>query len=516
MTTTFIPALPEGKDTTKKIWVIGHIDSIRWKTKKRMKNLFSPDLLIKKNWLSLAPNGNSFLCKELYEVEAKFDKLHSAPEKLKELESDIDDFIKTISKDAKLRKTSKEDETADEVRLAGWKEIFDNEVTKLKSATKEFTPLKKLLFWLWDYWWYYNTEFREKINVSFPDKDFVNSVAKKYLVEALPSSVKETVNDMRVVNMAVWHGHFAILFDDKENELRRIVTDSQLFELRWVYGYSYIDITPEWKPIARSVCNQWGGRCFFDGEKLMAHRKFQTCAPKTTIIDWGYKVNSTNCTIVNGKLCSLIDADDSVAHTTWAGFMGMLDFSTQEALASYKMNEESATKMKVREWEITLNGEKIKPAGIFSPSHTKLLENGFTLFEFSEFHEIDNYIYNKVTVIDDRIDFIKSAEEGLKWVERLSTLATGSKKEALEHILETDPDAALLDMHLTQWEEFEWLWIANELQKRWFKWEIMIISWYWKDKLKAMRALIKKDKVHIPGKDLREIDKCLYGKCDCL
>jgi hypothetical protein len=44
----------------------------------------------------------------------------------------------------------------------------------------------------------------------------------------------------------------------------------------------------------------------------------------------------------------------------------------------------------------------------------------------------------------------------------------------------------------------------------------MIISWYGKDKLKAMRTLIKKDRVHIPGKDLREIDKCLYGKCDCL
>jgi hypothetical protein len=32
----------------------------------------------------------------LYEVEAKFDKQHSTPEKLKELEEDINDFIASI------------------------------------------------------------------------------------------------------------------------------------------------------------------------------------------------------------------------------------------------------------------------------------------------------------------------------------------------------------------------------------------------------------------------------------
>ncbi|EKE29410.1 MAG: hypothetical protein ACD_2C00180G0003 [uncultured bacterium (gcode 4)] len=515
MTTETATASPEDGRKIDKSWVTRQIESIRWKTKKKLKVIFSPDLLIKKNWLNLSLHGNSYLCKELFEVQDRFDELHSPEEKRREMEDDINGFIQQVWKWAKLRRTSESDKRSEEELENLGKEIFDTELAKLQQATSSFSPLKKLLFWLWDYWWYYNTEFRAKITVSNPDKKLTSSIAKKYLFEALPETIKESVGNMRIANVAVGYWHFAILFVDWDKNLRRIVTDSQLFELRWVYGYSYLDITPEGKPIARSVCNQGGERCFFDGERLMAHDKFQTCAPKTTIIDWGYKVNSTRCTIVNGKLCELIDVDDSVAYTTWA-FMGHCDFSTQEALKSFKMNEESANNMKVRNWEITLNWEKIKPVGIFSPSNTKLLENWFTLFEFSDFHEIDNYIYNKVMIVDDKADFIRAASEKLKWVPRLSSLATSSKKDALDNILNTDPEAVLLDMHLTEWEEFDGLWIANELESRWFKWEIMLISGYWRAKLEAMRVLIKKSWVHVPGKDLKKIDSCLYGKCDCL
>jgi hypothetical protein len=42
--------------------------------------------------------------------------------------------------------------------------------------------------------------------------------------------------------------------------------------------------------------------------------------------------------------------------------------------------------------------------------------------------------------------------------------------------LKTDPEAVLLDMHLTLEEEFDGLWIANELVSRGFAGEIMIIS----------------------------------------
>jgi CheY-like chemotaxis protein len=58
-------------------------------------------------------------------------------------------------------------------------------------------------------------------------------------------------------------------------------------------------------------------------------------------------------------------------------------------------------------------------------------------------------------LIDDKADFIASAKESLKSIEKLSTLATGSKKEALEHIIKTNPEAVLLDMHLTSGEEFD-------------------------------------------------------------
>jgi hypothetical protein len=42
----------------------------------------------------------------------------------------------------------------------------------------------------------------------------MNIVAKKYIIEALPESIKESVDGMRIASLAVGYGHFAILFVD--------------------------------------------------------------------------------------------------------------------------------------------------------------------------------------------------------------------------------------------------------------------------------------------------------------
>lgn len=513
MRNTWDTTLPESK-----VVITKHIDAIssaKWKAKKSVKNLFSKELVIKKWDLNLSPSWNSFLCKELFEIEDNFNKNYNDPLRIKELEEDLEKYIQSAWRKVSLRKTSEQDTSSDEERMTLWKELFNSEVDNLKEATKNFTPFKKLLFWLEDYWWYYNWAFREKISMEFPEKEIMDDIAKKHLVPSLPEQVKKSVEDMRIWNLAIWYWHFAILFIDGDKRIRRIVSDTSLSELRWVYWYTYLDMAPNGKPIARSVCEEGGGRCFFDWERLMAHDKFQTCAPKTTIIDWGYKVNSTRCTIINWMLCDLIDTDDKVAYTTWAGFMWMLDFTASDALKSYKMSEASGSSMKVKDWEIHANGNKMKPKWIFRPSHTKLLDSWFTLFEFSEYLELDNYIYSHVMAVDDRQDFLNTLSKEFKTIEKFKAKNPKSKEDALETILKENPQVALLDMHLTPKEEFEWLWISNELIRQWYKWKIMIISWYPKEKLQSMRNLMIGQDIHIPWKDIWEIKKCLSGKCVC-
>ncbi len=248
----------------------------------------------------------------------------------------------------------------------------------------------------------------------------------------------------------------------------------------------------------------------------MTHDKFETCAPKTTIVEWGYKVNSTRCTIMNWKLYDLIDTDDKVAHSHGA-FLGCTSFSTNDALESLKLSEESSKMIYIKDWEVRFYWDEkvIKPRGFFQNSKVTLLDNWFSLYEKSDYIETSNYIYNSVAIVDDRADFIESAQNAFSWIENLKTNATTSKKQALEFILKENPEAALLDMHLTNQEEFDWLWIANQLVERGYEWEIMIISGYPKDKLAAMRELIKREDIHIPGKDLSEIKKCLTWKCKC-
>ena len=93
----------------------------------------------------------------------------------------------------------------------------------------------------------------------------------------------------------------------------------------------------------------------------------------------------------------------------------------------------------------------------------KLQENGFSLYEWSDFYEIESYRYANVIVIDDKYDFLDGLQKEFHDVENLRALQVSDKEVALEYLLKGSPDAALLDMHLTTDESFEGLWIANQL-----------------------------------------------------
>jgi hypothetical protein len=233
---------------------------------------------------------------------------------------------------------------------------------------------------------YYDKEIRSSLRcLDGYYETMFSSLAK--LIECLPAPVRETVAYDELISSACNGANFALLFKTNDRGVRRIITIDRSIELEDVYGYKYLDVSADGAPFARCVTERGGGRAFFDGTRLMSHRNFQTCAPRVDFFSGGYIVNSTKCTIVNGFLYPLINTDDVVAYTTGALF-GIGDWSTPQILASYSQNEALSRVIRVdEEGVIHLPNQSVKPIGFFKPSTTRLLENGCTAYEWSEFVE---------------------------------------------------------------------------------------------------------------------------------
>lgn len=326
------------------------------------------------------------------------------------------------------------------------------------------------------------------------------------MIPSMPADVQDVVSKMDVVGVATGFGHFAILFSDKEKKIRRIVTDTELFELRNAYGYTYLDISPEGKPLARFVTDQGGGRAFFDGIRLMSHDRFQTCAPKVAFFKGGYKVNSTKVAIVNGVLLPLFEEKDKVAHTTGA-FMGIADFSNSQAVESYRLTDETAERLSVQKGLVHLDEKPLIPLGVFEPSARQKLDNGFTLYDFAEFRENTESAYDHIMVVDDKAAWIEAVVKAFPEVKRIDRIETVSATKALAAITTNKPEVVLLDMHLSDEERFEGLWIAREAKKAGYNGRILIASSYADEALGAMSILT--GGLEAPGKNLERIKKLL-------
>jgi hypothetical protein len=208
------------------------------------------------------------------------------------------------------------------------------------------------------------------------------------LAQLLPAEVQQVVGQDKLLSTSVVARHLALLFSDQHEKTRRIVTDTALIQLSDVSGYNYLDLSPQGAPFIRCCTSRGGERAFFDGERLMSHPSFRTCAPKVSFFDGGYIVNSSKCTIVNGMLYPLINHEDRVAHT-YGAWGGVVAYSEADALASYAGNDALAQTIHVDSKGIVRVGDQLfKPIGIFAPSQTRTLANGFTLFDWSEFHEL--------------------------------------------------------------------------------------------------------------------------------
>lgn len=462
-------------------------------------------------------NNGGFICNELRALPEAFANAYANNDGLtQDIEAHIDRFRKWF--EIKFASREERDQVPEPERHLRGAEIFDSILPSIRQNTEGLKPMEQFLFWIGD-WWYYNHQIRQQLARGGNESDGwiydnIGKLVKKYILPLLPEQVRENLNGADRTNVAVGFGHFALLFVFDNGQKRRIVTDTQLFELNGLNGYIYIDITPDGKPIARSACGRGGERAFFDGVRLMSHDKFATCAPKTVMINGGYKVNSTKCTIVNGMLFDLIDVDDKVAYTTGA-FMGMCAFSNAEALASYAMAEESGKLMRVEDGNVVLKGEGLSPIGVFMPSRVKLLDNGFAQYDWSDFEKISGMRYDSVLVVDDKQEWLDQlhAQFGSK-VKDLKLHRTSEKQSALAAITTANPKAVLLDMHLTEEEAFEGLWIARTLIKNGFTGTVMLASGYPEEHLRAMRVLINAP-VHIPGKDLAKVKRCLADECNC-
>lgn len=455
-------------------------------------------------------NGIGMSCVELLELPKTFSERVSK----KDVDDAIAGHLTEIRSVIEKRYSSKaEHDTVpkDERHNLGVK-IFDEIVSSISFSSK--SDLERLLFWISD-WWYYHPRFRaELVNlIENYDRIIVNSVrniTKGLIFKGLPEMIREQVQRFNTVNIAVNFGHFALMFVDNDRNFRRIITDSQLFEIRDVFGYIYLDVTESGMPVMRSCCERGGGRVFFDGVHLMSHDRFQTCAPKTVPFNGGYKVNSTGVTIVDGVLYPLIDVDDKVAQTTGA-FFGMVDFTNKQAIDSYRLSEESASTMKATPKGIQINGKLIKPIGRFFPAPTELLENGFNLVVWSDFVSESHCSVDNILVVDDRKDWIDDVKVVFKrWTKVLSlNVKNGTVKNVPDRIIKINPGALILDVHFTPDEKFEGLWIANQLIDKGFDpSKILLASSYADEKLEAMRKLVKKP-VKAPGKNLERIRKLL-------
>jgi len=461
-----------------------------------------PELM--KGELHFTRMGDGFICRELVELPKKFAKVHSV-EKVREA---IKVYLTDLRSIFELRYPTKEEHDAvtkeERVKLAG--PIFDDIVKSI--CVESLSLFQQFMFWTGD-WWYYNPTLRSKCSFDqWSNKELFNRLAKEFVLVLLPEQVQKQVEGMEAANTAVAYGHFAILFSDKDQKVRRIITDTELFELHDAYGYVYLDITAEGKPVARFVTSRGGERAFFDGVHLMSHDTFQTCAPKTVVVKGGYKVNSTNCTIVNGILFPLIESGDAVAKTTGA-FMGMCDFSSTQAIESFALSEATGTRLKINGTKVLLDEKELKPIGVFQPASVHLLDSGFALYDWSDFHEVLNYRFDSVLVVDDSKDWIRRCRAAFGAdIPHLKEVLTSDRKEALKAIVEGKPEVVILDMHLTETEGFEGLWIANQALASGFDGRIVIASGYPDEQLQAMTTLIK-GKVWAPGKNIERIRKLL-------
>lgn len=245
-----------------------------------------------------------------------------------------------------------------------------------RNAGKSAQPasLAKLIYWLNGDWFFSGfPNWYEEVNTSAVRKN--TELIAEMVIAVLPEQLLAQVRDMKLLSSNSTKEHFGLLFDSgRSDRIRRIITDTDLFEVRGMHGFDYLDMLENGKLVARSMCGEmkYGScktrnRAFFDGERLMTLPGFSSCAASTKQIFGGYCVDSWYGKIING----------------WHFYHQPTLSGPQDPLGNLDY-----AKLKVQGDEVVLDGEVVKPQAVFLPSRKTLLENGFTLYDWSEYHQI--------------------------------------------------------------------------------------------------------------------------------
>jgi CheY-like chemotaxis protein len=122
-------------------------------------------------------------------------------------------------------------------------------------------------------------------------------------------------------------------------------------------------------------------------------------------------------------------------------------------------------------------------------------------------------------IIDDNPNWIELASSylGVSHSSEIdvNSLLTRSASEALQAIKTLCPDILVLDLNLTDYEDEEGVEIANSLHKAEINLSILLASANPPSYLQSIRPKFK-TQIHIPGKNLLNLSKCINGTCQCL
>ena len=467
--------------------------------------------VIEKNGLHFVPqlDGN-FICQELGDIPGNFNKkFKEDPECANALQEMIQKIKYLALNKVRFRKHVNVESMSETEQVARAQEIYAAWLAKREKAFKKKSLFQQFLIWSSGYFMYEVEQYSEIYDVAPAHSiwsdliDITNDFIPKYVLDVLPKAVQEILKGQMFLNSTCSEKHFALLFGATHDGNRYIVTDRFLLQYPNVGQYVYLSMTKDGYPVARSTTSaEGGGRAFFDGRRLMTHDRFHTCAPKTIVLGSHYKVNSTKCTVIDGKLFDLLEVDDEVAHSTGnnRGWFSEQNWDYKDKLKSHDMYKQTAKLLRFDVQEIFLGEQKLVPIGSFLDSKKTLLDSGFTLFAWSEFQ-----------TNPDRLPKILCVDDNKEWIEKVAVafpkaelMETSNKHEALEQIVKVNPEVLLLDMHLTSDEEFDGLWIANQLAAHNFQGKVFLASSYGQEALKAMQKLIKMP-VEIPGKNIEKI-----------
>jgi len=337
------------------------------------------------------------------EIKQNFEKNNSLKKVLVLRDILIKTLLYNVFMTGETGNTKEDYKSTPERKHVGRKRL-DKIIQDLVHATSHLGAFESLLFWLVYPWGSLYSYYDKRPRLAYDSlgnlKPHIWSVGQSLLLDSFPEFIKSSTYLINLESSDTNEGHFAFLFDDKKKRIRRIVTDFGFYELRGVFGHSYVDITHDGVLLSRGICEPYdapsirGSRAFFDGKRLMSRRYcLGSCAPSPGSFADGYVMGEADDYrggdfIVNGRMFHLSGKP---------GIPTYHDHNIADKWQSvWKQIEDPPEIMKFESGCLSTTdsvrslGANPKLIGEFEPSETEILDNGFTLYHWSKFNSFED------------------------------------------------------------------------------------------------------------------------------